>query len=213
MKKTLYEKLTGIEQINESLKNEASKLNEFLNLKDYEVYKHIVDSIPQVDIIKTQQSLMEEYEKNPVFYDAIQKRLTIEESLMELSKINKGIRKFLPRMKNKTHNERLKQIGRLISEPAYLEASGILTPDNIITTGIESSIIISGLFGFSFLFLKDFLPSDISSEMYRQLSNFVDTYTFLTVPILSLVMNASRFKSLPINEAEYLDEKIKEFYR
>ena len=213
MKKTLYEKLTGIEQINESLKNEASKLNEFLNLKDYEVYKHIVDSIPQVDIIKTQQSLMEEYEKNPVFYDTIQKRLTIEESLMELSRINKGIRKFLPRMKNKTHNERLKQIGRLISEPAYLEASGILTPDNIITTGIESSIIISGLFGFSFLFLKDFLPSDISSEMYRQLSNFVDTYTFLTVPILSLVMNASRFKSLPINEAEYLDEKIKEFYR
>ena len=132
---------------------------------------------------------------------------------MELSKINKGIRNLLPRMKNKVHNERLKQIGRLISEPAYLEASGILTPDNIITTGIESSIIISGLFGFSFLFLKDFLPSDISSEMYRQLSNFVDTYTFLTVPILSLVMNASRFKSLPINEAEYLDEKIKEFYR
>ena len=212
MKKTLYEKLTGIEQINESLKNEASKLNEFLNLKDYDVYKHIVDSIPQVDIIKTQQSLMEEYEKNPVFYDTIQKRLTIEESLMELSRINKGIRKFLPRMKNKTHNERLKQIGRLISEPAYLEASGILTPDNIITTGIESSIIISGLFGFSFLFLKDFLPSDISSEMYRQLSNFVDTYTFLTVPILSLVMNASRFKSLPINEAKYLDERIKEFY-
>ena len=110
MKKTLYEKLTGIEQINESLKNEASKLNEFLNLKDYEVYKHIVDSIPQVDIIKTQQSLMEEYEKNPVFYDAIQKRLTIEESLMELSKINKGIRKFLPRMKNNAHNEKLKQI-------------------------------------------------------------------------------------------------------
>ena len=57
MKKTLYEKLTGIEQINDSLKNEAYKLNEFLNLKEYEIYKHIIDSIPQVDILKTQQSL------------------------------------------------------------------------------------------------------------------------------------------------------------
>lgn len=204
MKKTLYEKLIGIEEINESLKNEILKLTEFFNLKNYETH---------VDILKTPQSLMEEYEKNPVFRDAIQKRLTIEESLMELSKVNNGIRKFLPRMKNKIHNERLKQIGQLITGPAYLEASGILTPDNIITTSIESLIILSGLFGASFLFLKNFLSSDIGPEMYKQLSNFADTYTFLTAPSLGLIMNTERFKSLPINEAEYLDEKIKESYK
>lgn len=164
-----------------------------------------------------QKRLFEKYENNQVLYDAIQGNQSIEESVVELGEVNKGIRKILPWRKNKGHNERLEQLGELVSEPYHLHTSGIFMPDNLITTLAEGTAI---SFGVSYLMSKYLIvPNpDVSPEEIGQIKHLVE-FIFPAVGsgtiglILGWGMNLRRFNRLPTDEAKYLDGKVQEFYR
>lgn len=149
-----------------------------------------------------ERDLFQEYENNPVFYDAIHGRQTIEESLEELALVNKGIRKILPWKKDEEHNERLKQIGELVTKPFHLRTAGIFCPDNFITTFLEVTPL---LYGFGCL-INQYSPFPASSpgEILMLSASFG--------LIMGVGTNFGRRGKLPIDEAKYLDEKVKEFY-
>jgi hypothetical protein len=186
---TLYERVKYVERIDENLKN--------------------LVSYNQIDLSELQRKIFQIYDKNPVLYDAIQKKQTIEESLEELGKVNKGIRKILPWRKDKIHNERLEQLGELISEPYHLHTSGIFAPDNLITAGAE---ITAMAFGSSYFLLEYLFPPSPNLDPHFKVV-MATSLSALFVPTLGLGMNLNRFSKLPRDEAKYLDEKVQEFYK
>ena len=104
---------------------------------------------PKINVADLQRVLFQGYEGNSVLCDAIQRRQSIEESLKELGQVNRGIiRKAIPHRINRGHNERLEQLGELVSEPHHLRTSGILMPDNFISTGAIAAVMYFGMFHF-----------------------------------------------------------------
>ena len=196
MEATLYEQAKDIERMDERLRDRNSS--------------------NQIKVAELQRNLFQRYGKNPVLYAAIQGRQSVEESLLELGQINKGIRKILPWGRNKGHNERLKQLGELVSEPYHLQTSGILVPDNLITTGVE---LIAMAFGVSYFLAKYLvaLTPDTNSEEFQQtmhtLQVVMPNVTYVLAPMFGLLINSRRFRRLPTDEAKYLDGKVQEFYK
>lgn len=189
MKDTLYQQIRDIERMDKVAK--------------------VLNGFTPVNKPELERKLCQDYERNPVFKDAIDKKQTIEQSLEELGKIRKGIRGFLPWRKNKAHNERVKQIGELIFEPHRLYTLGIFTPDNIITTGAG---LTAASFGIFYLMTKLFInPSPEVLYQYRVILPAV--LSVYTAPIAGVASNLLRFIGLPTDEAKYLDEKVKEFYK
>jgi hypothetical protein len=193
MRETLYSKLTDIEEIDEKLKELKSQ-----NL---------------IDVLKLQEGLFKIYEKNPVLYDAMQDKQSVSESLEELAQINKGIKKILPWRKDKIHNERLNQIGELIHAPYHLQTTGIFMPDNLITTGVETTAI---AFGMCYV-LGNILTSHPISQATQSLFQFEIPLAFsaLMAPVWGLMTNFQRFNnlfSISKDQAKYLDDKIKELF-
>jgi len=185
----------------------------YKQLKDIErVYKNFEEKglSHQFPIISTQQSLLQKYEENPIFLEAIQKRKTIEENLAELSQVNRHIFQLLPRRKNKLHNERVEQMGELISSTYQLKTRGIFAFDNAV-----NGVIVGGLIGYlgihvlAWLFGQGEDPSVVKSNTDK----ILPFATFLSAACGgSMEHGAKRRGDLPFKEAKYLDEKIKEFY-
>ncbi|MBU0894437.1 MAG: hypothetical protein KKF48_05180 [Nanoarchaeota archaeon] len=197
MKATLYRQAKDIERMDEKLRD--------------------LNSSNQVDVAELQRNLFQRYESNPVLYDAMQESQSIEESVAELGQVNRGIRKILPWRRNKGHNERLKQLGELVSEPYHLHTSGIFMPDNLITTGAEVTAM---AFGVSYLMSRYLLSPnpDVSPEEIQQTMHVFDVVlptvmSALMAPMFGLLTNMRRFTGLPTEEAKYLDGKVQEFYK
>jgi hypothetical protein len=194
MRETLYSQLTDVEEMNEKLKE----------LKNPNL----------IDVPSLQKELFECYEKNPVLYDAMQDKQSVNESLEELTQINKGIKKILPWRKDKVHNERLKQMGKLIYSPSHLYTTGIFTPDNLITTGVYTTAMAFGMF---WLF-EPSLTFNPTSKVVQELFQFkVPLATSaLMAPLFGLMTNFPRFNnlfSISKEQAKYLDGKVEEFFR
>jgi hypothetical protein len=194
---TLYQRAKTIENIDAQVKK-------FTNNSNY------------VNVTEIQKYLFQIYEKNPVFQDALNKRQTIEESLIELSKINTGINKILPWRKDKVHNERLNQIGELISKPYHLEKAGILAPDNAITTAIGSAVL---CFGSCYLLTKYFISQEVIDPIKLQQNIqfsqvFMPTIMTAFMTLAGVGFNYKRATGpLAIDEAQYVDAKILELYK
>jgi hypothetical protein len=176
----------------------------------------IFDSPNHIDVPTLQRNLFQRYEGNPVLYDAMHNKQTIEESLEELGRVNKGMRKILPWRKNKGHNQRLEQLGELVSKPYHLHTDGITSPDNLITAGAEFTAI---AFGISYVLSKSLITPnpDMSPEEFQQTMHFLQVVvptamSVILAPSFGLIMNSRRFEGLPTNEAKYLDGKVQEFY-
>lgn len=167
------------------------------------------------DVSAVQKNLLRKFEKNPVLIDALERRKSIEESVYELSEINKGIKKFLPHKVNKPHNQRIEQIGELISEPSHLETNGIFALDNLVT-GVLGIAVAS--FGASY-FISKFLshpdpnlnPEELQQYLHTTRVVLPLTSSALYSPIIGFALNLNRFnKNSSIDEAKYLDKKIEE---
>ena len=184
MEKTLYMKAVELDEIGERVRN-MDKSN--------------------TDTSKLQRSLFQTYEGNPVFYDAMQGKQSIEGSFRKLGQIKKGIRKIIPWKRNKGHNERLEQLEELIYVPSHLHTSGIFMPDNFITAGLEIGAL---MFGGFYLFLKNLIPE---ADLDPKSLSFGASGTCAL--ICGVVANLNRFNRLQNGAAKYLDEKIQEFYR
>jgi hypothetical protein len=178
----LYERLIEIEEMNETLR--GLELDNPINTGEL------------------QKKIIWEYAFNPVMSDALRGRQTITESLEELAEINKGIRRFLPHRKNKVHNERVEQMGELVSGVNNLRTYGIFYPDNAVTAGLET---VTMIFGISYLMFSLWeFPRLNDSEAARTIS------TILSPPfgiVAGLALNRSG--NLPTDETEYLDMKVK----
>ncbi len=197
MKVTLYRQAKDIERMDEKIRD--------------------LNSSNQIDLAELQRNLFQKYESNPVLYDAMQGNQSIEESVAELGQVNKGIRKILPWGKNKGHNERLKQLGELVSEPYHLHTSGIFAPDNLITTGAEVTAMV---FGVSYLMTRYLLSPnlDVNPEEIQQTMHIFNVVmptamSALMAPMFGFMTNMRRFTGLPTDEAKYLDGKVQEFYK
>ncbi len=200
MKGTLYNQMQKIEEMDKGLKELQSSNN--------------------IDIHELQGKLFKKYQENPVLMEAIKGRQTLEESLEEIGHINKGIRKILPWRKDKIHNERVDQIGKLISKPYHLYTSGIFTPDNMITVG---AWITGTSFVATYILTRLLIPAkpynpDMNMEEFQMIKNTIQWLmpvigSVCLTPILGSMANQQRFTKLPTEEAKYLDTKVKEFYR
>lgn len=219
METILYMQLKEAETFNDIIERDAEKflasLSKFEGLPGYS--KISLGKLPQIDIAKVQKNLMKKYENNPVFYDAIQGTKTVEESLNELARVNKGIRKILPRRKDTAHNDRISQLGELITEPNYLRSNGIWMPDNIVSTAIE----VTGLvFLASNLFTRLIIPETDVNIDPEELARDLEIYQVfmpamiseIMAPLMGFITNARRFSELPTEEVKYIDLKIEEFY-
>ena len=193
---TLYNQAKYVEEINNTLKT--------LNVSNQD----------QIDVTKFHKTLFEKYNTNPIMHDAIHGRQTIGKSIEELGNINKGIKKFLPWKKDKIHNQKLKELGELVSTPFQLYTYGIFNPDNFITAATE----VTGLcFGTTYLFCKLIEPSiSINTIEAQHLLDyrlaFSSIMSTILAPSLGFFMSSARFRSLPKNEAKYLDEKIEKLF-
>lgn len=134
MSKILYSRIKKAEKLNDNLENSVAKfqksLEKFRNMPGYS--EVTLGEIPVIDIPEYQKRIMREYESNPVLNDAIQKKISIEDSLSELAQVNRPILRLLPRTRNKAHNQRLDQIGELIGYSHHLRRNGLFILDNFI---------------------------------------------------------------------------------
>lgn len=175
-------------------------------------------SVPslEVDINGLQLNLFDSYDNNSVLSDAKVGKLSIEDTIAELEQINRGIRKFLPRAVNKAHNDRLKDLGDLISMPTNLKTRGIFFPDNIITVATEIGIIAyAAFYAVSMYALPSAAFTPDQNELAMHLCKFVapTALTAMAAPLTGAIINSYRITEMPIDEARYLDNKIKELYK
>jgi hypothetical protein len=221
--KTLYEKLTILDdykyhqvyQITENRNN----MHQFLSEEELTAIKEVQTKRPNaVDRFiesndKKQFDAMSKYEKNPIFHEALYGRQSITESLEELAQVNKGYRKWLPRRKDKAQNERVEQMGELISKPYGLESKGIFYPDNFVTAAVETAVLVPTVGIFAAYILKQGATNPKSAKEIMQMSMQM---SYLMTPLFGiyggLAMGKSRFASLPFDQAGYIDAKI-EWYK
>ncbi len=197
MQATLYEQSISIEKADEQLRD----------LKGFD----------QIDVAELQGILFQRYERNPVLYDSIKGRLSVEESLDELAEINKGVRKIIPWRKNKAHNERFEQLGELVSAPHHLKTRGIFMPDNFFTAGVEVAVV---AFGITYLLSTitltpnpDASPEEIKKMFFDYRVVLPATFSSVMSPFLGFVLNLVRLDKVGKDEVRYVDTKVRELYR
>jgi hypothetical protein len=230
MAESLYSKMLGVDYLKKRLPEDREWANilaqagignadEKVNL---DVYKNlpgfkgfIGESTLFVDWEECEKCLMKPYESNPVFSDAMNGRLSIEESLKDLARIRQGMRVLLPWRKNRVHNDRLSQIGELVTYPHYLRTSGIFFPDNIVTATVESAPLVYAMaYGFFNFLMPELDPNLVSThEIKRAFETTVPWFITAFTPLTGLLINQMRFTDIPIHEAKFLDDKIREHYR
>ena len=98
---TLYYKLKNSETINDRLRKRVFSFEDSLDeFRGEPGYKEIlINEIPTLNIDEIQIIFIRSYGKNIVMRDALQQVKSIKESLLEISEVNKGVKKFLPRKK------------------------------------------------------------------------------------------------------------------
>lgn len=217
MKEILYTQLKEVEGLNDKLNSNISQFYESLKaIKNYTDVDISLENVPKIDVSAIQKRLIFDCSKNPIIYDAIYNHKSLEETLNELSQVNKGVKKMLPRRKDEIHNEKLKQLGELIGYPSQLECSGVFSPDNFATVAAGCTIF---AFGFCYLFSKYVImqSADITkeeSELITYYFGFVapTTVSVTAAPLAGFLASSRRFGDLPIEEARYIDNKIKELF-
>jgi hypothetical protein len=206
-KEALYTKLRNAEEVQKEFGNDFDRFQKVLG-----EYKKIpgftsmeLKGYPEFNVPAYQKQIMQNYEKNPVFMDSVNGKISIEDTLNELSVVNKGIRKYLPRRKNKSHNERIEQVGELVEKPTHLRKNGIFVPDNFVTTFTEANAIflpiVYGVF-------KEIDPSASFSQLivpmlFSEIGPFAVSW--------GLQLNG-RMGFGSHEEAKYIDTKIEELY-
>lgn len=156
-----------------------------------------------------ERGLLQKYGGNGVLRDAISGMQSVEDTLKALGKVNRGVRRFLPRPKSTyatSHNIRLRQLGELISEPTYLRRKGVLNPDNFVTAAaLFLCMARAGEY-----FLPNFLMPDAPQSQFSLIPSEGD---MILAPIFGFFLNINRFEKLPLERARYIDGKVSQFYR
>ena len=183
----------------------------YTRLREYEPFADLgydISNAQRIAVTNFQQHKI--LGNNPILSNAINGNESITDKLEDLSKINKGIRIFLPRRINPEHNEQIETIGTLISHPRYLKTKGISSLDNFVsffflTTSI--GFLIPNVLGIKDI--KDFNFYEYVFNFYEYVlvtSFFGGLFTNFLSRILPSYLSDSK------SEAEYLDQKIEELH-
>ena len=230
MEAVLYERMINAERLDDIFRSGVDKLQRGIgefqtllktygNFPGYQAlpeYKNLSGfsaisskDIPKIDIFKVHKNIMDEYTDNPVFHDSVTGEKTIEQTVIELGQVNKGIRKILPRKKNKIHNERLEQVGNLVGYSSHLEALGIWVPENLIWGLGAAALGIASVY----LAVGNLIPPDQVIGNSKSPWGALGVLYSVAGPALGICLQTKRLGHLPIEKAKYLDQKIEELYK
>ncbi len=189
MQKNLYNELKAIDAYDDMLKQCQYKLN--LDLSDF------------------RHKAFQTYDNNPILDHALSGRKTIEETLEEMSGPNARISKLLPWKKDEEHNKMVRYLGQLVRYPQHLETKGMLSLDNAIA-GVVCSGIFAGIVAGAYAAMSEISPE--VESLGPDSAQLGTVLTSISSPLLALGFTMRRDGDLPIDQARYIDEKIRELY-
>jgi hypothetical protein len=143
----LYLKIAEALNINNRLRieifNFGKELRKYESFPGYSEIK--IGELPVIDTQEVQRNLFQEYSNNTVLKDAINGRMTLENSLLELFEAVKPVKRLFPQRKDKTHNERWDNMRELIHCPYGLRKDGLFLSGSFVGGVAFSTAIIYGL--------------------------------------------------------------------
>ena len=215
LRNPLVSQLREVERLDGELVSIAERYNEAI--KKYEEHFDVDElsidtrSLPTIDVASAQKQLIEDtssgQDRNYILADAISEIKSVEEALYDLSKVNAGFGKIMPRFKDEEHNKRVGELSDLIainySMDNTLRKEGLLDISRPFTYPAAYSVAfgslgcLAGLAGDN-----QNLPLLISGAAISGL-------LLGGLMATALVRNN---KDLPWENARYLDQKIDELF-
>lgn len=222
MQKTLYEELQNTERVVEELKNTYDSMQKLIAFRKTlgvinDPLKNSLSSFEKdvADGQKVSQiKLIEKYRENLILNSALNRVQSIEDTVLELDNDMKGIKRYLPRRKNQAYNERVEQLGELITGANYLRRRGIFVPDNLIAAGALSAAVAYAVLELFF----SFCSSHFTPESFERTKLIFPYYEYAGVSLSGLIMGSNAYgnktsgRKNTIKKAQYLDNKIKELF-
>jgi hypothetical protein len=149
-------------------------------------------------IAQVQRDAFAQYESNPVLAAALRGEKTVEQSLEDIAKYNRNLRRFLPRPVNKKHNKKVHDVQEIVDNNiGELTALSVFAPDNLFTQSAFTGVLM--YCGYELVGL----PLAHSLVAYAGCVPFM----LFTSLMFRRPVNEETFE-----QARYIDRKIQEFY-
>ena len=209
-KPTLYEKLVEVENAQRRIDESLSDYRENVASLKKRAYVPSLD-IPEIkiDIPSAQRSIFSDYKDNEFLRSALRRTKSLEESADELTKPYMGIRKYLPRLKDGEHNDKVEQLTELVPHAICFKTRGILYPDNPLVVGAGlGSLAFAGIY-----FGVDLMKLSIDKESRETTRIFfasIFQLGIIAASIASIALVIPSMRAFLSEEAQYIDNKIKE---
>ncbi len=193
----LYAQLKYAEKVNgnfqEAVESANRNFKRFKNVPGY--FSIISEDIPKFNVEEHQKKIIKNYETNPILIESVKGLQSIEETFLELKEQKfKGIKKYLPKRKDKIHNQRVNNLDNLVGY-THLDTRGILFPDNFITAAIYGSAFLYGVFS-------------LLAEPNEATEHFRNIFSPLGGIMVGGVFQLTGAPTPKIEEAKYLDSKL-----
>ena len=222
-KPILYYELRDAEKINEYLENTIENFNRSFSKYEglpgfsHPPYHISSEEIGFIDIPEVQRQIikkeLQKEEKNLILEGAVNGKRSVKKTLEELSKINEGYRRWLPRKNHNEHNAMVEHMKDLIGDRNLyildsLKANGTGKIDNPFTCGayflLVGEIMCAGIFA-----LMAIEPP--KETILEPLGIFALTVGLsgLVGASCGMVLRQPNDKNL-LTRAEYIDNKIEE---
>ncbi|HYD02754.1 MAG TPA: hypothetical protein VEC16_00490 [Alphaproteobacteria bacterium] len=185
-------------------------VNESENVSDErikEIYTDITN-LTEGLLQEEEKAAMIKYENNTVFRDAINKKISVHDTFQELYKVNKGLKKFLPRQTNPAHNKRATELNELVNVGNGLQTRGLIHYDNVFNSGLYIALLNYG--GISLLSEK---PIDYTAPDFMAAALFGGILQFgISLPAMHL-WKRNVYSDIVTEQSQYLDERIRLHYK
>jgi len=165
--------------------------------------------LPIIDIQEIQRNLMFSRIKSERNYDiladAISRSRSVEESLSELSEVNAGLGRYLPRTKDEVHNERVDEMVDLVGSRYNLnnlKKRGVFSPKCPLVLLPYATAISAGMYAGG---------ASLGGDSSVSTATIIGAVTGAVLG-LSGFFSAVNNKNLPWDNAKYLDQKVSELF-
>ena len=172
---------------------------------EFQTLKHIKEDVKDAQ----REMFLERKFDNELVYNLLNDGDSIYDTVRFLNEDMKGIKKFLPRARDKKYNGIVKQLEELVPGANYFKRSGILYPDNFFSGGL----LISGIASAGSLWVSNYVKSD---EPGFSLLAFA-FMTVATMPFSGAVMQSigrsKRFLKQATEGAQYIDNTFERLFK
>ena len=131
---------------------------------------------------------------------------SVESKLVELGRVNSGLKRFMQRRRNAEHNEEVGKMEQLVGNLQQLRTRGLFYPDNFVAGAAYLGGIMAPL-AYSLRFIAVGKPDPA----------FVNMAAISTTAVAAIMGGLfgqllMRELPLPIDRARYIDRKLSSFY-